>query len=114
MLYVTPAWVVDMTVTFVTWALAAAARPPPAWAWMIEANSEPSCSRLTRCATGVFGLKKAVQFAAIVFSSPARAVDEDDEDAAGVAAADVDGDVLGAELLLQRLRQGAVGPPAAQ
>jgi hypothetical protein len=102
-----------MTVTFVTWALAAAARPPPAWALMIEANCEPSCSRLTRFATGVFGLKKAVQFAAIVFWSPATAVDEEDEDADGAAAADVGGE-LGVELLLPLLPQAAIPPPTAQ
>ncbi len=32
---------------------------------MTEASSGPSCSRLIRCVTGVFALKKAVQSAEI-------------------------------------------------
>lgn len=88
-----------MTVTLLTEALASDARPPLAWALIIEANVDPSCSRLTRCATGVLGLKKATQFAAIAFSAADEEADDVD-DADGAAAADDDGTVLGAELVL--------------
>jgi hypothetical protein len=57
----------DTAVTLVTRALVWAI-----WtdvAWITEANSGPSCSRLTRCRTGVPGLKKAVQFAAMTFAA---------------------------------------------
>jgi hypothetical protein len=81
--------------TFVTFADASDARVEPAWEVMIEANCEPSSSRLTRLATGVFASKKAVQFAAIVLlAAPADAAGDDDaaaDDAAGVAGADAFG-----------------------
>jgi hypothetical protein len=59
----------EMTVTFVTWALVWGVTGEMAWAWMTEANSGPSCSRLIRCVTGVSELKKAVQAAVIVSSA---------------------------------------------
>jgi hypothetical protein len=97
---VTVAWDGEVTVTFVTSALASDARVDEAWAWMTEANADPFCSRLTRFATGVFGLKKAVQFAAIVLSV------EEPED---VEVAD------GAELVLLLLLPHAARPaPMAQ
>ena len=93
--YVTAACCVEITWTLVTLALASEARPWPAWAWMIEVNCEPSCSRATRCETGVLGLKNASQFAVIAFSSAAMLVVED---AVGEGAADVAaGAVLGDE-----------------
>ena len=102
-----------MTVTLLTEALASEARPPLAWALMTEANVDPSCSRLTRCATGVLGLKKATQFAAIAFSAAAEEADDVD-DADGAAAADDDGAVLGAELLLLPLLHAARLTPMAK
>ncbi len=85
-----------ITVTLVTCAVACEARPEPAWDLMIEEKSDPSCSRPTRVATGVFALKKAAQLAAITFASPEAA---DEADAAGLAAGD-DGDAAGVVLLL--------------
>jgi len=105
----TVAWDGDVTVTFVTSALASDARVDEAWAWMIEANADPFCNRPTRFATGVFGLKKAVQFAAIVFSS--AVVEEEPEDA---AAAGDDGDEAGAELVLLPLLHAARLTPMAE
>src|SRR5580658_5949213 len=64
---------------------------------MTEANADPSCSSLTRCATGVFGSKKAVQLAEIAFWSADTADEaEDVEVADGVT----DGDEAGGELLV--------------
>jgi len=95
-------------VTFVTWALASDARLDEAWALMTEANTDPFCSRLTRLSTGVFGLKKAVQFAAIVFSAEEP---EDVDVADGAAAAGDDG----AELVVLLLLLHAARPaPMAQ
>ena len=75
---------------------------------MTEVNAGPSCSSLTRCATDVFGLKKAVQLAVIAFSSADTADEaEDVEDADGVT----DGDDAGGELLL--LLQAATPRQAA-
>lgn len=110
MLYVTSASEDVITVTFATFAVAVAARPEPAWDLMIEANVDPSCSRLTRFATGVFALKKASQFAVICCSS--ADVEVEPEDADGLAAGADDAGVLGlgAELLL--LLQAARARPA--
>ena len=81
---------------------------------MTAANCWPSCSRLTRCATAVFGLKKAVQFAAIVFASAAVLAEVEEDDADGAAAAD-DGAVVGVELVvLLPLLQAARLPPTVQ
>jgi len=72
-----------------------------AWARMTEANTDPFCSRLTRLSTGVFGLKKAVQFAAIVCSAEPELVDV----AVGAAAAGDDGaEVVVLVLLLHAAR----------
>lgn len=46
---------------------------------MIEANWEPSCSRLTRLATEVLLLKKVSQFLVIPAAAPSGAEDEDGE-----------------------------------
>ena len=80
---------------------------------MTEVNAGPSCSSLTRCATDVFGLKKAVQLAAIAFSSADTADEaEDVEEADAVADAVADGeDAAGGELLL--LLQAATPRQAA-
>jgi hypothetical protein len=59
------AFVADIIVTFVTSALAPGNGLELAWDLMIEANAGPSCSRLTRLATEVLALKKAVQPALI-------------------------------------------------
>src|ERR1700689_5331574 len=79
--------------TLVTFADASEARLEPAWALMIEANCDPSCSRLTRLATGVLASKKAVQFAVTSWlaAPPADDVAVADGVAAGV-------DAFGAEL----------------
>jgi hypothetical protein len=100
--YVTWACEDVVTVTFVTCAVASDARLDPAWDLMIEEKVDPSCSRLTRFATGVFALKKASQFAAISFWSAETADEpEDVEDADGAAAGDdADGLAAGVELLL--------------
>ena len=73
MSYVTWASDVVIIVTLETCAVASAARPEPAWDLMIEENVDPSCSRLTRFATGVFALKKASQLVVISFWSAAVA-----------------------------------------
>src|ERR1700756_3242879 len=76
---------------------------------MTEANACPSCSRLTRCATGVFGLKKASQFVVIVFSASV----EEEPDDVDVPAGD-DGAEAGAELVvLLPLLHAARPPPMA-
>jgi hypothetical protein len=67
--YVTLACVADISVTLVTFADAWAARLELAWDLMVAAKRSPSCSRLVRRATGVLGLKKAVQFASMADSS---------------------------------------------
>ena len=96
--------------TLVTVAVAWDARLLPAWALMTEANACPSCSRLTRCATGVFGLKKASQFVVIVCS--ASVAEEPDE--VDVAAAGDDGAEAGVELVvLLPLLHAARPPPMA-
>ena len=59
----------EVTVTLVTFADAAAARPPPACDLMMVAKSWPSCSRLIRFATGVLASKKAVQLAAMALAA---------------------------------------------
>jgi putative membrane protein len=98
-------------VTLVTLAVAVAARPEPAWALMTEANVCPSWRRLIRLATGVFALKNASQFFAIMEAAPELATG-----LAEVAGADEDGAELGLELapeleLLPLLEQAAM--PAA-
>lgn len=70
--------------TLTTLAEAEAARPDPACLLMMDANCEPSCSRLTRLATDVLFEKNAVQFA--VIAAFAAASDEDDVVELGVAA----------------------------
>src|ERR1700759_546872 len=60
---------------------------------MMEAKVEPFCSRLTRLATGVLGLKNATQLALIWDASAAEP--PPDEGAADVGAAE-----LGAELAM--------------
>jgi hypothetical protein len=97
-------------VTFVTWALASDARLDEAWALMTEANTDPFCSRLTRLSTGVFGLKKAVQFAAIVFSAEEEEPEPVDAADGALAAGDD-----GAELVVLLLLPHAARPaPMAQ
>lgn len=98
MSYVTWASDVVIIVTLETCAVASAARPEPAWDLMIEENVDPSCSRLTRFATGVFALKKASQLVVISFWSAAVADEPDDVD--GLAAGVEDDDAGGVELLL--------------
>ena len=79
-------------VTLKTFADAVAARPEPAWPLIMDANCEPSSSRLTRLATGVELAKNAVQLAAIA-AVPAP---DDEVVALGVAAGVVAGVVAGA------------------
>jgi MFS family permease len=67
---------------------------------MIEENVDPSCSRLTRFATGVFALKKASQLVVICCWSAAVDEEPDVEDADGLAAGDDVDDAGGFELLL--------------
>jgi hypothetical protein len=94
-------------VTFWTEALASDARVDAAWARMTEANTDPFCSRLTRLSTGVFGLKKAVQFAAIVCSAEEEPEPVDVAD--GAAAAGDDGaEVVVLVLLLHAARPAPV------
>jgi len=97
--YVTWASEEVITVTLVTCAVACEARPEPAWDLMIEEKSDPSCSRPTRVATGVFALKKAAQLAAITFASPVAADGVDGAADAAGAAGD-EGDAAGVVLLL--------------
>jgi len=65
----------ETTVTFVTLAVAEAARPEPAWDLITVANVCPSWSRLTRLVTGVFALKNASQFFVIVAVVPELAAE---------------------------------------
>jgi len=80
--------VADSTVTPVTLEVAEEASGDEAWALMIEAKVEPFCSRLTRLATGVLGLKKATQLALIwdAAEPPAEPPPDDAEGAAELAA----------------------------
>lgn len=116
----TLACVADTSFTFVTFADACDARPEPAWELMIEANCDPSCSRLTRLGTGVFASKKAVQFvatASLAAAPAAAAVEADGEgdaaeaDGAGVLAGEAG---LPAVLLGPLLPQAARPAPSAQ
>ncbi|MGO9781445.1 MAG: hypothetical protein ACLPKE_29010 [Streptosporangiaceae bacterium] len=62
-----------------------------AWDWMIDANAEPFCRRLTRCDTGVLGLKNASQFVLICAAAadePPLADGAGDDGAAEDGAAD--------------------------
>jgi hypothetical protein len=76
---------------------------------MIEENIDPSCSRLTRLATGVFALKKASQLVVISFSSAPLAA-EPDEVAGALAAGDDDDDAGGVEVVLLLLHAARPRP----
>gem|GEM_PF-142266 len=106
----------ETSVTFVTLAVAEAARPEPAWDLITDANVGPSWSRLIRWATGVFALKNAAQFFAIVAVAPELAAEVDG--LAAEAEADEDGAELGLELapepeLLLLPEQAAMPAPSA-
>jgi hypothetical protein len=78
---------------------------------MTEDMAWPFCSRLTRFATGVCGLKNASQFVVIACSA------EEEPEADGAAAAGDDGAEAGAELLLlvlPPLLHAARPPPTAE
>ena len=79
-----------------TLAVARAARPEPAWLWMIDWNCDPSCSRLTRLLTGVLALKNASQLVvtAAVVAAGAKVEVAGAEELAGAAGAE---DVAGAD-----------------
>jgi hypothetical protein len=79
----------DSTVTALTLEVAEEASVEDAWAWMIEANVEPFCSRLTRFGTGVLGLKKATQLALICAAADALPLPDDVVGAADVGAAEL-------------------------
>ena len=64
-MYTTLARVAETSVTLVTLADAWAARLELDWDLITAANCCPSCSRLIRLATGVFGSKNAIQLAAM-------------------------------------------------
>jgi hypothetical protein len=105
----------DVTTTFVTFAVAVAARPEPAWALMIEAKVAPSCSKLIRVAVGVFALKKAVQLAVIFWTAALPVAEEAEADEAGAELLEVE--LLEVELLaveLPLLLQAARPTPMAQ
>ena len=108
----------EISVTLVTLAVAEAARPDPAWDLMTEANVCPSWSRLMRVATGVFALKNAAQFFAIVAVAPELAAEVDGLGPVAEAEADEDGAELGLELapeleLLLLPEQAAMPAPSA-
>jgi hypothetical protein len=111
------ACVADSTVTFVTLAVAEDARVELAWALMVEAKADPSCSRLIRWVMGVLALKNAAQLAAISFAAELPAAADGDAEAADgdaeMAGADELGDELGAELV-PLLPQATRPAPIAQ
>jgi hypothetical protein len=90
---VTLAWVADSTVTAFTLEVAEEASADEAWALMMEAKAEPFCSRLTRLATGVLGLKKATQLALIW--DAAEPPPDDAEGAADEGAAELAAELAG-------------------
>jgi hypothetical protein len=114
--YVTVACVGDVTTTFVTFAVAEAARPEPACALMIEAKVGPSCSKLIRVAVGVFALKKAVQLAVIFWAAAPPVAEEAEADEAGAELLAVELELLAVELPLPPplLLQAARPAPSAQ
>ena len=108
----------ETSVTFVTLAVAEAARPEPACDLITDANVCPSCSRLIRLATGVFALKNAAQFFAIVAVAPELAAGVVGLGAVAEAEAEEDGAELGLELapeleLLLLPEQAAMPAPSA-
>ena len=115
MSYVTLAWVAEVTVTFVTLALAEDAPGKLAEAWIWEANFSPFWSRLIRLAIGVFGLKNAIQLAVICATAfPLEAVEGEELDGAPAGVVLAPG--LGVELELDEplLPQAAMLMPRAQ
>ena len=104
----------------VTFEVAEAARPEPAWDLMTEENVCPSWRRLTRLVTGVFGLKNASQLAVIAAVAPELLTGlADVAGAEELAGADEDGAELGLELapeleLLLPLEQAAMPAASAQ
>ena len=106
------ACVEETIVTLVTLALAEAARPEPAWDLILDWNVCPSWSKLTRLATGVFALKNASQFFAMVAEAPELLAGLAEAAGADEDGADEDGAELGLELapeleLLLLLEQAA-------
>src|ERR1700741_4328623 len=70
MSYFTVACVAEFTVTFLTLAVARAARLEPDWLLMTEANCAPFCRSATRLLSEVLALKKASQIAVIAVAAP--------------------------------------------
>src|ERR1700752_2157213 len=91
MSYFTVACVAEFTVTFLTLAVARAARLEPDWLLMTEANCAPFCRSATRLLSEVLALKNASQLAVIAAAAPAFALPVAD------AVADVAGAVVAAE-----------------
>jgi hypothetical protein len=77
------------------------------WAWMIDANWEPSSSRLTRVATGVVAAKNFTQLALMVAAALPVAGDEDVGDAAGDEAGGEELELAGGLLLPQAVTKAA-------
>jgi hypothetical protein len=98
MSYVTLAWVAEVTVTFVTLALAEDAPGKLAEDRIFEANADPFCSRLIRLANGVFGLKNATQLVVISATAFPLEVAVEGEELDGAAAGVVLALGLGGEL----------------
>jgi hypothetical protein len=90
--YFTVAWLLVTSLIDLTLAVNPVASGEFCWALMIEANWEPSCSRVTRLAEEVLMLKKVSQLVVIAAVAPAGA--DPVLVAAGLVAA---GEVAGAE-----------------
>src|SRR5690242_9737425 len=93
MLYVTAAWLVPVSVTCVTFAVASRASVEPACAWITGANVCPFSSRAMRCGVGVLALKNFVQF--VLIASIAALPEVGSEELAGADELD-DAGALGA------------------